>query len=118
MITDTRFKFHHQDSPSTIYTYHPIGCITWWLKSGELETLSIDYSRGVVEKYIKDGIWVVLEEGTLQSFTATQMGSLGDGSVDVCAFNGSMAVCAEEGPVIITKEQAMEFFGLQEKVDD
>ena len=51
-----------------------------------------------------------------KGFKATTMiGSFEDISVDVVDFGGTMAVCGtEEGPTLITKEQAMEFFGLVE----
>lgn len=50
-----------------------------------------------------------------QAFQATQLLVHHDNPVPVTDFNGMMAVCVPDGPVIITKEQAMAFFGLVEK---
>lgn len=52
-----------------------------------------------------------------QDFAAWQYGPTNDALVvDVIAFNGDMAVCPihNQGPVIINKQQAMDFFNLKE----
>ena len=46
------------------------------------------------------------------TFTARMLLANGDKEIEVCAFNGLMAVMVAEGPVLITKEQVMEFFNL------
>ena len=50
-----------------------------------------------------------------KDFTAIQfMGSHGEAEVSVTLFAECMAICVEEGPVLITKQQAMDFFNLAE----
>lgn len=39
-----------------------------------------------------------------------------DHQIEVINYIGKMAICGEDGVVYITKEQAMEFWDLQEKV--
>lgn len=53
----------------------------------------------------------------MKDFKAIQMLSTHDATVDVTHFNGSMAICSEEGPVLITREQAIEFFNLNDIVN-
>lgn len=51
-----------------------------------------------------------------KDFKATVMLHDGETTVDVVDYNGTMAICArEDGPILITKEQAMKFFNLQER---
>lgn len=54
------------------------------------------------------------------SFKATIMGSFGDGLVNVEAITTKqrgtmMCIELEQGPILITKQQAMDFFGLEDK---
>lgn len=56
-----------------------------------------------------------MSKETSRDFQATKLIAFGDIAVNVTSFNGVMAVCADdEGCVLITKEQAMEFFNLVE----
>ena len=51
----------------------------------------------------------------LEDFEADKMVSFGSIKVEVTRFNGMMAICGDdEGACLITKEQAMKFFGLVE----
>ena len=55
----------------------------------------------------------------LKDFKATKLIAFGDIEVNVTGFNGVMAVCGDdEGCVLITKEQAMKFFGLTDNQGD
>tara|TARA_R110000850_G_scaffold165803_3_gene290857 strand:+ start:5498 stop:5671 length:174 start_codon:yes stop_codon:yes gene_type:complete len=51
-----------------------------------------------------------------KTFIATQLHKMIEIDAQVVDFQGMMAVCAAsmEGPVLITKEQAMEFFNLKD----
>lgn len=49
----------------------------------------------------------------LEDFKADKLVAWDEVEVDVTRFNGMMAICVDDdGPVLITKEQAMKFFGL------
>ena len=55
----------------------------------------------------------------LENFKADKMIAWGEVEVDVTRFNGMMAICGDdEGCVLITKEQAMKFFGLTDNQGD
>jgi hypothetical protein len=48
-------------------------------------------------------------------FVATKLVALGSVDVKVTAFNGKMAICGDdEGCVLITREQAIRFFNIEE----
>jgi len=49
-----------------------------------------------------------------RQFNAVMLVPNGEASVEVGDFNGAMAVYAPEGPILITREQAIEFFRLEE----
>lgn len=52
-----------------------------------------------------------------RDFEAIKLIGTGSRPVDVVDFNGSMGICGDdEGCVLITKEQAMKFFGLKEQL--
>lgn len=46
------------------------------------------------------------------NFKAVTLHSLTDGLVKVISYNKQMAICMPEFPIIITKKQVMDFFGL------
>ena len=48
----------------------------------------------------------------LQTFTAEGLVAFGSDPVEVCSFNGRMAILTEEMPILITEQQAIDFFGL------
>lgn len=49
-----------------------------------------------------------------KQFFATREGRFSD-NTEVQHYNGKMAICVKEGVVFITKQEAMDFFGLMEK---
>lgn len=52
----------------------------------------------------------------LNEFSAIKLIAHGERDIQVTDFNGQMAICADdEGCILISKKQAMEFFGLQER---
>ncbi|MCP4443621.1 MAG: hypothetical protein GY810_32355 [Aureispira sp.] len=54
------------------------------------------------------------ETPAYEEFNATQLTVHGEGAVLITRFNNQLAVCAEAGPILITKEQVMRFFNLEE----
>ena len=60
-ITDVKFKFSHYDQPSLVYTYWPAGVITWEQGFNNPQSTS-GYPKEIVQKYIKDGTWIVVED--------------------------------------------------------
>lgn len=50
----------------------------------------------------------------MQDFKADQFLAQETKTVEVISFNKGMAVCLEDGIIMITKQQAMDFFGLKE----
>ena len=52
---------------------------------------------------------------THEGFNAKGLVSFGDTMVEVTSFNEYMAILTEEMPILITKQQAMDFFNLIER---
>ena len=52
----------------------------------------------------------------MEDFKATKLVAEGSIEVDVLSFNGKMAICGDDdGCVLITREQAIRFFNIEEK---
>jgi hypothetical protein len=52
-----------------------------------------------------------------RSFCTTILKPDSNESIEVTKFMEAMAICTPVGPILITKEQAMEFFGLVDPTD-
>ena len=57
-ITGQKFRFHHVDEPQVVYTHFKGGLITWKYP----EEGSLVYAPEIIEKYIKNGTWIILEQ--------------------------------------------------------
>ena len=51
-----------------------------------------------------------------KTFKARMLLPHGEQEIEVCSFNGLMAVMVCEGPVLITKQQVMDFFDLSPSI--
>ena len=61
--TQKAFQFYHKDIKCCIYTWNPTGIISWEKEDEDDQGETDIYTISQVEKYIKEGTWVVVTEG-------------------------------------------------------